>query len=87
MTTQSTDNTTETAQKRFDERYICTSEICRELSVSRPAVLQARRRGQLPDPVFVDGNAICVWEREALAPYLRAWRLVLTANRGGVVTA
>lgn len=71
----------ETAQQRFDKTYISSAEICRKLRVSRPSVSAARRRKLLPDPVFVDGMAICIWEREPLQPFLDAWRIVLGARR------
>lgn len=72
---------TETAQQRFDRIYVTSTEICRTLQVSRAAVLQARRRCLLPDPVSVRGAAIFVWERSAVQPYVDAWGLILRTRR------
>lgn len=79
MTPPST--TPQTAQQRFDACYISTGEICRRLNVSRSTVLQARRRGLLPEPVAVDGTSVFVWERVTVEPYLSAWALVLNVRR------
>lgn len=77
----------ETAQQRFNKMYISSAEICRDLGVTRPSVMNARKRGQLPDPIFVDEHAICIWEREPLQPFLRAWRIILDAKRTGAAQA
>lgn len=82
MTTRPSDNAAaQTAQARFDALYISSSEICRDLGITRPTVLQARRRGLLPDPIKVCGDAIYVWERDHVRPYLDAWRLILGVRR------
>lgn len=70
-----------TAQHRFDSTYITSVEICRDLGVSRSAVLNARRRKLLPDPVVVCGTAIFIWERATAKPYLDAWRVILGVRR------
>lgn len=70
----------DTAQQRFDEKYITSAEICKVLDVGRTSVLQAKKRGLLPDPVYV-GDVVCIWERAAVTPYLKAWRTVLGARR------
>lgn len=79
MTTTTSDH--ESAQARFDRMYVTSSEICRDLGVTRPTVLQARRRGLLPDPIRVCGDAIYVWEREHVRPFLDAWRIILGVRR------
>ena len=71
----------ESAQVRFDRAYISSGEICRRMNVSRATVLQARRRGLLPDPVAIDDAHVYVWERAAVEPYLAAWALVLGVRR------
>lgn len=80
MTTQ---HVNETPQQRFDRMYITSAEICRDLRVTRPTVLQARRRGLLPDPIAVCGAAIYVWERPHVAPFLNAWKTILDVRRTG----
>lgn len=73
------------AQKRFDETYISSSEICRTLSISRAAIVNARRRGLLPDPVVVNDIQLYLWERSTVKPYLDAWTIMLGARRGALV--
>lgn len=76
-----------TAQARFDSVYISSGEICRRMGVSRAAVLQARRRGLLPDPVAVDGSSVFVWERATVERYLEAWAIMLGVRRNTGSTA
>lgn len=70
------------AQVRFDDMYISSTQIMTELGVSRPAVLHARRRGLLPEPIVVNQTQIYLWERATVAPYLEAWRISLASRRG-----
>lgn len=70
-----------TAQEEFDAKYVSSTELCRDLGVSRMAVMKARSRGALPEPVRVNrpnGDPhIMLWDREELAPYLDRWRAEL----------
>lgn len=77
-----TDTPKKSAQERFDEKYISSREICKDLDVSRATILHARKRGFLPDPITVNNLQIFLWERETLAPYLQSWRLSLASRRG-----
>lgn len=70
------------AQEKFDNTYISSSEICRELGVTRATIVNARRRGLLPDPVIVNDIQLYLWERETVQPYLNAWSLMLKSRRG-----
>lgn len=72
----------ETPQQRFCRLYITSSEICRLLNVTRPAVMEAAKRGLLPEPIVISPNSPHVWERAIAAPSLEAWRIVLNARRG-----
>lgn len=82
-----TSTTQETPQQRFDRLYVTSSELCRDLGVTRPAILQARRRGLLPEPIAVNPQAtassagLYIWERAIVQPYVDAWRLILTTRR------
>lgn len=76
---------TTTAQAEFDATYITSSEICKELGVSRAAIVSGRRRGLLPDPVIINGAQILVWKRDAVRPFLDAWKLMLQARRGELI--
>jgi predicted DNA-binding transcriptional regulator AlpA len=69
-----------TAQERFDERYITSAEICRELGVNRTTVLAAKKKGLLPDAVMV-GDVLCIWERAAVRPNIDAWKRMLDVRR------
>ena len=70
-----------TSQQEFDEIYITSSEIGQELGVCRATLLNARRRGILPDPIVVNGAQIFIWKRNLLQPYLDRWRNVLQERR------
>lgn len=70
------------AQQRFDRTYITATEISREMGVSRPAVLRAKQRGFLPDPIHVGDQHVTIWEREAVQPALDAWKRVLSCRKG-----
>ena len=68
------------AQEEFDRCYITSSEITRTLNISRSTLMDARRRGKLPDAVFVQGQ-IYIWPRARVEGYLAAWKTVLEARR------
>jgi len=71
-----------TSQERFDELYITSTEIQEELGVKRSTILNARRRGMLPDPIEVRGVRAFIWERERTRPFLEAWKVSLASRRG-----
>jgi hypothetical protein len=71
-----------TAQELFDEKYITSSEIQKMMGVERSSILNARRRGMLPDPIIVRGVRAFIWERENVTPYLEAWKIALASRRG-----
>lgn len=74
-----------TAQEDFDAKYISSTEICRDLDVTRASIVNARTRGALPEPVQVkraNGDPhIMLWLREEAAPFIERWRLELEAGR------
>ena len=70
------------AQMRFDEKYITSTEIAEELDIERSTVLNARRRGMLPDPVTVRGVRVFIWERGPVRPFIDAWKVSLASRRG-----
>lgn len=72
-----------TPQARFDAIYISSNEIAADVGVSRTAVLHARKRGLLPDPIVVNGNQIIIWERDVVAPFVAAWKTILGVRRAG----
>ena len=71
------------AQKEFDDKYITSTEICEKLNVDRSTVLNARRRGFLPNPIKINGVNIFIWRRLDIQKSLDAWELTLTCRRGG----
>jgi len=74
-------STTETAQQRFEKRYITSSEICTRLNVSRPAIHFRRKAEKLPEAIAVHGNQLLMWERDFIEPYLQEWEASLNAKR------
>lgn len=74
-----------TAQEEFDAKYISSTEICRDLGVTRASVVNARNRGVLPEPVHVrraNGDPhIMLWDRKVATPYILAWKELLAATR------
>jgi hypothetical protein len=76
-----------TAQEEFDAKYITSTEICRELNVTRASVVNARNRGVLPEPVRINrpnGDPhIMIWLREEAEPLIAVWRAELEAGRTG----
>ncbi|QJI53388.1 hypothetical protein vBAcoSR7M_66 [Alteromonas phage vB_AcoS-R7M] len=77
-----------TAQQRFDETYITGYEIQTIMDVNRSTVLNARKRGILPQPIQVPGSRSFIWERTIVQPYIDAWKVALASRRreltGGV---
>lgn len=71
-----------TAQQEFDATYITSSEICRELGITRATIVQGRSRGLLPDAIEINGGQLIIWKRDAVRPHLDAWKLMLQARRG-----
>lgn len=74
-----------TAQEDFDAKYITSTEICRDLGVTRASVGLARDRGALPPPVQIkrpNGDThVMIWLREEATPLIEAWRAELQAKR------
>ena len=71
-----------TAQQRFEQNYITSSEICNLLGVTRPAIHFRRKAGLLPEAIQVYGQQLLIWEREQIKPFLVEWDLSLKAKRG-----
>lgn len=70
-----------TAQERFDEKYITSSEIVKRLNISRPAVYFRRKQGLLPDSITILGQQLVIWERKQIEPYLLQWETHLNNYR------
>lgn len=73
------------AQRDFDAKYVSSTELCRDLGVTRSTIVNARRRGVLPPPVQIsrpDGSPhVMLWLREVVAPHLEKWRAELAERR------
>jgi len=69
-------------QQEFDKQYITGNEIQALLSVTRTALLYARKRGTLPDAILVHGSGIFIWNRKAIQPFLDSWKISLSVRRG-----
>lgn len=70
-----------TAQDEFNRTYITSSEIGRRLGVTRTAIIQARRKGMLPDEIMVEEQLV-IWRREAVEPHIAAWERKRNARLG-----
>lgn len=74
------------AQQEFDNKYVSSTELCTDLGVTRATIVNARRRGALPEPVKInrpDGSPhVMLWLREEVEPYLERWRAELAERRG-----
>lgn len=69
------------AQKEFDETYITSSEICRELDITRATIVTGKRRGLLPNPIKCE--QLQLWRRDEVRPHLDAWKAQLQERREG----
>lgn len=79
-------NTNNLAQEQFDDRYISSTEICKLLGISRATLVQARRRGILPEPIVVNTSQLHLWERSQVQDNLESWKFMLQARRGELRT-
>lgn len=73
-----------TSQEEFDATYITSSEICRELGITRATIVTGKRRGLLPNPITCE--QLQLWRRAEVRPHLDAWKVKLQARREGPQT-
>ena len=69
-------------QNKFDEFYICSSEITKRLNITRSTLQAARQNNQLPEPISINNNQIFIWERQQFQPYLDKW--IARRERGSI---
>ena len=62
-------------QREFDRTYITSSEICKRLKINRCTLLQARRKGVLPDPIQVNGSQLFIWIRNDVNAAIESWEI------------
>lgn len=70
------------AQIHFDDTYITSAQIMRDLKISRSALLYARKRGLLPNPIIVNDGRILIWEKVHIQANLDAWKTMLDIRKG-----
>jgi hypothetical protein len=70
------------AQIHFENTYITSAQIMRDLNVSRSALLYARKRGLLPDPIVINDGRILIWEKEHIQANIDAWKIMLDIRKG-----
>jgi hypothetical protein len=70
-----------TAQQEFEATYVTSSEIARRLGVTRAAIIQARKKDILPDPIMVESH-LTIWKRAFIEPYVDAWQKKRNARIG-----
>lgn len=73
-----------TQQEEFDRMYITSGEICDTLQVNRSSLLNAKNRGLLPTPIFVNGTQLQIWKRAEIEGALNKWRRALNIRRGEI---
>lgn len=71
------------AQQKFDQLYVSSSEICKRLNVTRPAIHFRRKQGELPGAISIFGQQLFIWERDTIEPYLLKWEQQLAERRNG----
>ena len=69
------------AQEKFDREYITSTEIVKELNITRAALCNAVSRGLLPDPIKLNSGQMTVFERTKVRPYVEAWKTILQVKR------
>ena len=60
-------------QRRFEQSYVTSSEICQIVGVTKAAITKAVARGDIPRPIVVNCQ-MKLWERKTLEPYLQKWK-------------
>ena len=69
------------AQKRFNETYITSREICKDLQVTRMSLSNAHKTGKIPEPIIIDDTIMFIWERETIKPALEKWKAEILLRR------
>ena len=70
------------AQAQCDSMYVTSSELAKSLNVSRAAMCQAVARGLLPDAIKINDGQVTLFDRNRVAPFVNAWKIVLNVKRG-----
>lgn len=64
-------------QSEFDKKYISSTELRAKLQISRATLMNAYKRGQLPQPVRImdlrGEPQIMLWLREGLDEHIEKW--------------
>lgn len=69
-------------QTQFDEQYITSAEITKDLGISRAGFLYGRRNGKLPEPIIANEGRLLMWPRtpEILA-MVADWKEAITSRK------
>ena len=70
------------AQAKFDATYITSSEIMRNLDLTRASLMHARNTGKLPPAIEVNDGRLFIWERQTVQPFIENWKQALKFRRG-----
>lgn len=71
------------SQLAFDKRYITSSEIIKELGISRPGFFYGRKNGKLPtEPIIANDGRLMMWERtpEIMAA-IASWKEAINSRK------
>ncbi len=71
-------------QEEFDSYFITSNEVCEELNITKPAIIMAKRRGDLPPSLKIgESNRSMFWVRHELRPYIELWKANLNICKKG----
>ena len=65
--------TIQSPQEKFNSSYMLGSEIGEIMDVTPAAITRAIRRGDLPQPIYLNCN-FYLWERETVMPFIQRWK-------------
>lgn len=74
MQSEALDNLTaqHKGQENFHKTYMIAAEIREIMDITPAAITRAIRRGDLPQPIYLNCN-FYLWEREIVTPFIQRW--------------
>lgn len=70
-----------TNQEEFENTYITSSQLHKELGVTRKTITDMRKRKLLPEPIIVPGISCHIWKRSEVLQNVDAYKINLAAKR------
>jgi hypothetical protein len=69
------------AQTQFDRDFVTSSEIMKDLGISRAGFLYGRRSGKLPNAIVVNDGRLFIWRRKEVSEPVRQWKYEIEARK------